>query len=357
MHAFPISRSLLRVNSVDKDAQRRGRNVILIALGIVLFALVLAILAAVDGQFVAAFGLLLACIVVQGTVIVLTRRGLVTTAALIMTVMALAGTVAAHLLIHTAISLPFQLVLPLLIAGLTLRPLTVGVVYLLGLVAMLVMWLFPAAVPVQIGQEIIITATGLLTITAMIGGLNSNSNQRSLHAAQQARTVAEAATQALQAANQELERRVSERTEALSSSLAAQEQQANDLRAALKAQQQLDAMVAELSLPIIPVSRDTLVVPLVGVLDGTRTAQLLERVLVAVERQHARRVLIDITGVPIVDTQVASALLKVAMAMQLLGARATLVGMRPQVAQTLVNLGVDLRDLSTEATLQQGLER
>lgn len=357
MYAFSALRPILDVRSDDEDTQRRGRNLILIALGIVVFALVLASFAGVDGQLGVALGLVLACVIVQGLVIVLARRGLVTPAALLMTVMSIAGTVAAHVAVQDVVTLPFQLVLPLLIAGLTLRPMTVGFVYVLALVGMGVMVRFSGAASTTIGQEVFIMATGLLTITALISGLNSNSTQRSLEVGRQARAAAETATAMLQVANQQLEARVAERTQALRGSLEAQEQQAITLRAALNAQEQLDAMVNELSLPIIPVRRDTLVVPLVGVLDGTRTAQLLERVLVAVERQAVRHVLIDITGVPIVDTQVASALLKVAMAMQLLGARATLVGMRPEVAQTLVNLGVDLRDLSTEATLQQGLER
>ena len=70
---------------------------------------------------------------------------------------------------------------------------------------------------------------------------------------------------------------------------------------------------------------------------------------------HAKTAIIDITGVPVVDTQVASALLRAAQAVRLLGARVILTGVRPEVAQILVGLGVDLRGIITRSTLQSGI--
>ena len=70
---------------------------------------------------------------------------------------------------------------------------------------------------------------------------------------------------------------------------------------------------------------------------------------------HAKTAIIDITGVPVVDTQVASALLRAAQAVRLLGAQVMLTGIRPEVAQTLVGLGVNLGDIITRSTLQSGI--
>ncbi len=108
-------------------------------------------------------------------------------------------------------------------------------------------------------------------------------------------------------------------------------------------------------MPIIPVTRDALVVPLVGAIDSSRAGQLLDDLLTMIERMRARTIFLDVTGVAIVDTQVAASLLQIAAAARLMGAEAVLVGIRPEVAQTLVGLGVDLETIHTVASLQEGL--
>ncbi len=109
--------------------------------------------------------------------------------------------------------------------------------------------------------------------------------------------------------------------------------------------------VRELGCPIIPVLPDVLLVPLVGAIDSVRAQQIIEQVLLGVSREQASRVLLDITGVPVVDAQVAAALLQTARAAGLLGARVTLVGVRPEIAQHLVGLGADLQGIETRASL------
>lgn len=109
--------------------------------------------------------------------------------------------------------------------------------------------------------------------------------------------------------------------------------------------------VRELGCPIIPVLPDVLLVPLVGAIDSARAQQIIEQVLLGVSREQASRVLLDITGVPLVDAQVAAALLQTARAVGLLGARVTLVGVRPEIAQHLVGLGADLQGIETRASL------
>jgi rsbT co-antagonist protein RsbR len=115
------------------------------------------------------------------------------------------------------------------------------------------------------------------------------------------------------------------------------------------------AALRELFTPMIPISDDVMAMPLVGAVDTRRAQQVIEVLLQGVAASRARIVILDITGVPLVDTQVANALLQAARSVRLLGAQVLLTGIRPEVAQTLVGLGVDLGGLVTRATLQDGI--
>jgi anti-anti-sigma regulatory factor len=115
------------------------------------------------------------------------------------------------------------------------------------------------------------------------------------------------------------------------------------------------AALEQLSTPLIPISDDILVMPLIGTIDSRRAQQLTQTLLQGLATHHARAAILDITGVPIVDIEVAQGLLRAAQAAQLLGARVVLTGIRPEVAQTLVGIGVDLRGIVTYSTLQNGI--
>jgi rsbT co-antagonist protein RsbR len=123
----------------------------------------------------------------------------------------------------------------------------------------------------------------------------------------------------------------------------------------LAALEQERATARELSVPVIPISATTLIIPLIGALDTERLHQLQTQALGALERSVAHTLILDITGVPVVDTQVAQGLLQVVSAARLLGARVMLVGIRPEVAQALVGLGVDMRAIRTFSDLQSAL--
>lgn len=122
--------------------------------------------------------------------------------------------------------------------------------------------------------------------------------------------------------------------------------------AIIAAQQEI---IRELSIPVLPVSDRVLVMPLIGALDSGRLAQAQERALQALERERALYLILDVTGVPTVDSHVASGLIQIVRAARLLGAQAILVGIRPDVAQSLVALGIDLSAITTYATLQSGI--
>jgi anti-anti-sigma factor len=136
-----------------------------------------------------------------------------------------------------------------------------------------------------------------------------------------------------------------------------EQKQAEAERAALH-EQVIDAQRAalrELSTPLIPVSDNVVIMPLIGTIDTGRAQQVMETLLEGVAHYRATLAILDITGVSVVDTQVAQALIGAAQAVKLLGAQVMLTGIQPQIAQTLVHLGVDLSGIETRGSLQSGI--
>jgi rsbT co-antagonist protein RsbR len=107
----------------------------------------------------------------------------------------------------------------------------------------------------------------------------------------------------------------------------------------------------ELSTPVVELWDGVLALPLIGTLDSGRTSVVMENLLGRIVETGASIAILDITGVPTVDTLVAQHLLKTVAAARLMGAECILSGIRPQIAQTIVHLGVDLQDVMTKATL------
>ena len=119
------------------------------------------------------------------------------------------------------------------------------------------------------------------------------------------------------------------------------------------ARQQRDLL--ELSTPVVSLWEGVLAVPLIGTLDSERTQVVMENLLQRIVDTGAAIAIIDITGVPTVDTLVAQHLLKTVGAARLMGAECIISGIRPQIAQTIVHLGVDLGGVATKATLADAL--
>jgi rsbT co-antagonist protein RsbR len=111
----------------------------------------------------------------------------------------------------------------------------------------------------------------------------------------------------------------------------------------------------ELSTPVVRLWDGIIAVPLVGTLDSARTQLVMEKLLETLVATGADHAVLDITGVPTVDTEVAQHLLKTVNAARLLGAECTISGIRPQVAQTIVSLGIEFGDVATKATLADAL--
>lgn len=115
------------------------------------------------------------------------------------------------------------------------------------------------------------------------------------------------------------------------------------------------AALEELSTPLIPISTDILVMPLLGSMDKARAERVIDTLLHGIIRLRARFALIELTGVANVDTLTADALLRAARATRLLGAEVVLTGMRAEVAQALVALGTDIQGIVSCATLETGI--
>ncbi|QMU71807.1 STAS domain-containing protein [Streptacidiphilus sp. P02-A3a] len=111
----------------------------------------------------------------------------------------------------------------------------------------------------------------------------------------------------------------------------------------------------DLSTPVVKLWDGVIGVPLVGTLDSARTMVVMEKLLQALIDSGSEQAIIDITGVPAVDTEVAQHLLKTVVAARLMGAECTISGIRPQIAQTIVALGIDFGDIVTKATLADAL--
>jgi rsbT co-antagonist protein RsbR len=116
------------------------------------------------------------------------------------------------------------------------------------------------------------------------------------------------------------------------------------------------AAIRELSTPVIRVHDRILLLPLVGTIDSHRANQVMDSVLLKVSEAQAKVIIIDIAGVPVVDTKVADSLVKTTAAVRLLGAETILTGITAQVARTIVQLGVDISTMHTLSRLAEGIE-
>jgi len=114
--------------------------------------------------------------------------------------------------------------------------------------------------------------------------------------------------------------------------------------------------IRELSTPVLQVRERLLILPMIGLLDPHRARQLMEQLLRAIRANRAKVVVLDITGVAVMDASVANHMILTVDSARLLGARVIVTGLSPEIAQTLVNIGVDLSKMNTVGDLQGGIE-
>ncbi|MBI2266283.1 MAG: STAS domain-containing protein [Armatimonadetes bacterium] len=153
----------------------------------------------------------------------------------------------------------------------------------------------------------------------------------------------------MQKAHSELELRVQERTAELA--------RANEaLQGEIAERKRAEQVIRDLSTPVLRVREGLLTLPIIGIIDSQRARQLTEQLLRAIRDNRARVAVVDITGVPAVDSKIANHLLQTSEAVRLMGATMILTGLSPDVAQALVSIGVDLSRLTTVGDLQGGIQ-
>ncbi len=123
-----------------------------------------------------------------------------------------------------------------------------------------------------------------------------------------------------------------------------------------KVVRQQQEAIRELSTPVLQVRQGLLILPIIGVLDSLRARQLTEQLLRAIRASRGKVIVIDMTGVPTVDSKIANHLLQTVDACRLMGAKVIVTGLSPEIAQTIVTIGVDLSKIVTVSDLQGGIE-
>jgi len=166
----------------------------------------------------------------------------------------------------------------------------------------------------------------------------------------------QAANAALTGARDSLEQTVVERTAELTYALSEVEARSASQAELLAQTARQREVIRGLSSPLLPVSDRTLVLPLIGELDAERLDSVQAQALQAIERLGARTLILDITGALLVDQRVGKRLLDMIQSVRLMGSQTVIVGVRPEVAQTVISLGIDFGDLRVAATLRDGLE-
>ncbi len=162
--------------------------------------------------------------------------------------------------------------------------------------------------------------------------------------------------QTLDMANQEKAALVELQTKELQGQRDKLEAQRTELEGKLHTIEEQAAAIRELSTPILEIWEDVVALPVVGFIDSSRCREIMTTLLEEVVARQTKCVIIDITGVEVVDTKTADYLLKVVRASSLLGVRCVLTGLRPTVAQTMVEIGADMGEVRTLRSLREGLK-
>ena len=287
----------------------------------------------------------------------LVRRAQVKIAAYLVSITALASSFTIVLLIPSAsigIVIAPLLALALLLPYLETRAIAIAGV-LCVLAALALFWIGaqtprlieppPAAVASALGAlgVVVLTAITALLLWQFSARLNATIAQT------------QSANATLEEARAELERRVEDRTAELSRALSEMQDRAEVQARLLEENEGQRAQIREMNVPVLPISTNAIAIPLVGALDAERLEMLQEQALNAISASSARYLLLDVTGVPVVDTQVAQGIVSVVTAARLLGSEVVLVGVRPEVAQAVVSLGLDLHDITTRRSLYEGI--
>lgn len=327
---------IFAIHTTDQDLVERGRllkgtALLLFAAAVVMLALGVHSLADLRGYWPTGV-----VVVVSPLVFGLAHQGYVRFGGVLLAIILLVAIITTQNTAEmTGMRVGLATILPTLVTGLVLNSTAMVVVGGITLVARVVaQTVFHNTPGSSIVNDIIVMGASLTLLWVLFRTLE--------RAVTRARAQAKAA-------------RTSEQT--LSAQQAAMETTNAELTAANTQMSSLLDLVRDLETPAIPLVEGVLVLPLVGHVDTRRAARLSETALEAVHEHRARVVIIDITGVSVVDTAVAQRIGQLAQAIRLLGARVLLTGIRAEVAQTIVAQELDFSQIQTAGRLQDGVAR
>lgn len=347
---------ILLVASADEDARRRGRVVIILSLIMVIVAALSTPLILMRPNRILPAIIVVGGILIMLAAIVFTRRGAVLVGGLLLVSAVTGPTLASLAFDRSQPTTMFFLALPVVIAGLVLRPAYIWLAFGIVIAGLFGVSFSAPALLASYTYQLILSSSSffILVIAALVfvGGWVTETAIKHMRIAQ---ATAETSTNALLATNAALDDRVTARTADLATALHEVERRAAAQEELIRENEYQRVIIRELSVPVLPISATTLVMPLIGALDSSRLNDLQQQALNAIEQYRARRLLLDITGVPVVDSQVAQGLIRVVEAARLLGAEVVLVGIRPEVAQAVVGLGINLAGMRSYSDLRSAL--
>jgi rsbT co-antagonist protein RsbR len=351
--------TVLTIRHADPDVRRRGQNVLVLHSVLALLALLLVLFELTDSTLYQSLPITAGNLLAFSVGALLARSGRISLSAWLLVGAWLVEVLASVLATHNVGATPALLPCAILMAGLTLRPRAIGAVLALAL-ALLFLVLLPAAAlpqPPLLPPGMVVLGGVLCLLAALVALIGNITGTQALETTRQAQQQAAQAAAERDQLNARLEAQVQERTAALERALREVEARAEAQAALLEEVGLYRTAIHELSVPVLPVGKDTLVLPLIGALDTARLRDVQERALDAVQAAGARRLILDVTGTPVVDSQVAQGLVALVQGARLLGAEVLLVGMRPEVAQTIVSLGLEIAGIQTFRDLHAALDQ
>jgi rsbT co-antagonist protein RsbR len=343
-------RSLFRPNISDQNLRRQGFLVMIVSLA--LFAL--AVILVLNSIRQNGWNFTAVSVAIGGLIYVacaaMARMGLVRPAAYLISWVPMVGMVAILLVSPSPIAV-FFFSIPIMFSSIALSSRQVIPIAILALLTTL----FAASRDQGADNSVYFVATFFVILISVLAYLGAWSVEQAIGIARAAEHALIDANNALRESNTDLENRVLQRTADLQQREVRLQQAFTEQQQTLAELRRSHDIIRELSAPILPVAPGVLIAPIIGAIDSERAAFIINGLLSATERERARFLILDVTGIPVIDTQVAQVLLKAAQSARLLGTQVMLTGIRPEVAQTLVGLGVELRSIVTHGTLQSGI--
>ena len=352
-------RSLLVINSDSAEQRRRGQVIVWMSLVLL-----------VGTMFAVPFILsqpnpspsFLTLSVISFTVITsiwITRKGFIEASGWLIVIVG-TGAITIPTLLRNEINGSFvAFVIPLMVASIILRPryISIGTIFVLAVMIGLYSWIRPPFD--SLAWNITGNAILVVILTGVIGFFSSRTTSTTFKSLEEAQASSATSAAQLQILNNQLEDEVAKRTNDLEQALIEVRERAEVQAELLRKTELQQATIEELSTPTLRVARGTLLMPLVGLLDDQRIVQVQQAGLAAIENssQPIQLLLLDITGVPFIDEQVAQGLFQLVRAAQLLGTKVVLIGVQPEVAQSLVALGVDWSSIRTMPDVETALYR